>query len=104
MAIITLVDSTFSGREAMSSVKQRFETASEGREFASEQREEVGQLKRSEAERKRVLAQFMEVGESPKIVVHFDLFRRRPKSRLATVESATRSCTTWSEFVLLRCR
>ena len=44
----------------MSSMKHKFESAPEGHDFSSEQRVEIGQLKRSEAERKRVLAQFME--------------------------------------------
>lgn len=47
----------------MSSMKQMFEKQQQGGEgFVSEQREEIGSLKRSEAERKKILAAFMEVG------------------------------------------
>ncbi|KAI6202289.1 LIM domain and actin-binding protein 1 [Aphelenchoides besseyi] len=48
------------GKENMSSMKQMFETQPEGREFTTEQREEIENLKRSEAERKKLLAAFME--------------------------------------------
>ncbi|KAI6171376.1 LIM domain and actin-binding protein 1 [Aphelenchoides bicaudatus] len=49
------------GKENMSSMKQMFEKQQgSGGEFTSEQREEVGVLKRSEAERKKILAAFME--------------------------------------------
>jgi hypothetical protein len=42
-------------------MKQMFESQKGTSEFASEQREEIGSLKRSEAERKKILAAFMEV-------------------------------------------
>jgi hypothetical protein len=46
----------------MSSMKQMFEKQQQsGGEFTSEQREEIGSLKRSEAERNKILAAFMEV-------------------------------------------
>ncbi|KAI6224428.1 hypothetical protein M3Y99_01399700 [Aphelenchoides fujianensis] len=48
------------GKENMSSMKQMFEAQPEAREIATEQREEIGSLKRSEAERKKILAAFME--------------------------------------------
>jgi hypothetical protein len=49
------------GKENMSSMKQKFESQPEAAEFSSEQREEIGSLKRSEADRKKILAAFMEV-------------------------------------------
>jgi hypothetical protein len=43
-------------------MKQMFEKQQlSGGEFTSEQREAIGSLKRSEAERKKILAAFMEV-------------------------------------------
>jgi hypothetical protein len=42
-------------------MKQKFESQPEAAEFSSEQREEIGSLKRSEADRKKILAAFMEV-------------------------------------------
>jgi hypothetical protein len=43
-------------------MKQMFEKQQQGgSEFTSEQREEIGSLKRSEADRKKILAAFMEV-------------------------------------------
>lgn len=58
----------------MSTMKHMFETQKgDGKEFASEQREEIGSLKRSEAERKKILAAFMEACYL-KILTHYNNF------------------------------